>query len=259
MRTTAPAGTQSVLRTVRLLKVVAERREIGWRLTDLAAHCGLDKSTTYRLLACLTSQRMLAQRVEDKRYVPGPLLYELSLSLPSYADFRDSVRPHLQDLSQRLKGTAFLYLLAGDEVICIDRVGATRPPPLTGIGTRRPILQSTFGVAMMLAMAAPRQKQITKQGTGEVPAGRASAYRKILQQSRRYGFGVNMNDIVPGLSCVAVPMFRQDGKTPFASLGVMAPSTDFVESRFRAIAKLVAGDARRIEAEHQHLIADFYL
>jgi DNA-binding IclR family transcriptional regulator len=257
MITKAPAGTQSVLRTVRLLKVIAERKDIGWRLTDLAAHCGLDKSTTYRLLACLTSQRMLAQRA-DKRYVPGPLLYELSLSLPSYADFRDSVRPHLQELARHLKGTAFLYLLAGDEVICIDRVGATLPPPLTGIGTRRPILQSTFGVAMMLAMGTARQKQILKQGIGDISAKRAAAYRKIFQQSKRYGFGVNMNDVVPGLSCVAVPMFRQDGKTPFASVGVMAPSTDFVESRLKSLAKSVAGDVRHMESQFQHQIAYFH-
>ena len=31
------SGTQSIERTVRLLKAVAERKDIGWRLTDLAA------------------------------------------------------------------------------------------------------------------------------------------------------------------------------------------------------------------------------
>ena len=77
-----PAGTQSLGRSIRLMRVLATRGEIGWRLSDLAAACGLDKGTAHRILASLVQERLVRQRPGDRRYLPGPLLFELSLALP---------------------------------------------------------------------------------------------------------------------------------------------------------------------------------
>ncbi len=252
----APSGTQTILRTVQLLKAVAERKEIGWRLTDLAAHCGLEKSTAYRIVAGLASQRVLRQRPRDRRYVAGPLLYELSLALPTHDAFKQAVHTHLLDLTRRLNGIAVLYLLAGNETVCIDRVGETSPPPLTGIGTRRPLLQSTFGMSMLLAMPKARQKEFLQPAGAKPSSGdRAAGYRRILQRSRRYGFGLNIDDIVPALTTVAVPVFDQNG-FPFASIGIMAPTRDVPESRLASIAKILNERVRRLETEHSELIVE---
>lgn len=252
----APSGTQSILRTVQLLKVIAERKEIGWRLTDLATHCGLDKSTTYRIVACLTSQRILRQRPLDRRYVAGPLLYELSLALPVHASFKEAVHPHLHELSRRVKGIAFLYLLAGNEVICIDRAGATHPQPLTGIGTRRPILQSTFGISMLLAMPRARQREL-QSADAQAAARRPPGYQRIYARSRHYGFGVNIDDIVPALTTVAVALRDQDGM-PFASIGVMAPTAEVPKPRIKVLAKALYEHARRIEEGQTNLIRELH-
>ena len=48
-----PTGTQTLSRSIRLLRVLATRGDIGWRLSDLAAACELDKSTAHRMLAGL--------------------------------------------------------------------------------------------------------------------------------------------------------------------------------------------------------------
>ena len=60
-----------------LLREVASRGSSGWRLTDLAAHCGLDKATAYRMLRCLEEERLVKRRASDRHYLPGPLLFEL--------------------------------------------------------------------------------------------------------------------------------------------------------------------------------------
>src|SRR5919106_3409986 len=74
-------GTQTVGRAVSLLREVAARGSFGWRLTDLAAHCGLDKATAYRMLKCLEEERLVKRRASDRHYLPGPLLFELGLTL----------------------------------------------------------------------------------------------------------------------------------------------------------------------------------
>lgn len=259
----APAGTQSIARTVQLLKVVASRKDIGWRLTDLAAHCGLQKSTAYRIVAALTAQRILRQRPQDRRYVAGPLLYELALAVPAHAAFRDAVHGHLEVLARRLKGIAFLYLRADHEVICIDRVGANSPAPLTGIGTRRVIAQSTFGISILVALPRAEQRELlqhpeTLRALADPALGERSAgYRQILLRSRRYGFGVNIDDIVPALTTIAVPVLDAAGR-PIASIGMMAPSSVYPESRVRPIARELTERARQITRDHGTLIGELH-
>jgi DNA-binding IclR family transcriptional regulator len=260
MTKTAPAGTQSVLRSIQVMKAVAERKEIGWRLTDLASHCKLGKATTYRLVASLASQRLLQQRPADKRYVPGPLLFELALALPAHGRFKEVVHQELLRLSRQIRGIAFLYLLAGDEAVCIDRVGASAIPPLTGVGTRRLIAQSTFGISMLLAMPRSQQEAILKQNRQAAPAlaQRNSGYRGILQQSRLHGFGLNQDIIVPGMTTIAVPLLKPD-RSPFASLGIMAPTSEFTAARIASVAAVLKDHAARIVEEQNALIAEIGL
>ena len=251
--TNIPYGTRSIVRTVQLVKLVAERGQIGWRLTDLATQCGLGKSTVFRILSCLTAQRMIRQRTTDRRYVAGPLLYELSLALPMHSGFKDVVHAHLEDIARRIKAVAFLHLLAGDEVICIDRAGTTTTQPLTGIGTRRPILQSTFGISMLLAMSPSRQREMLSaevKGAGK----RSVAYRRILNRSKQYGYGVHIDDVLPGLT-ISVPILEKSGE-PIASIGITMADSKAPESRIKSVAEFLQDRARRIEKENSDLIAE---
>ena len=257
MPKSAPVGTQSVLRSIQVMKAVADRKEIGWRLTDLASHCNLDKATTYRLVASLASQRLLRQRPIDKRYVPGQLIFELALALPSLNRFKETIHLELVKLSRQMKGIAFLYLLAGDETVCIDRVGASSIPPLTGVGTRRLLAHSTFGISMLLTMPRSVQDAILKRNRLSSPAlsERAPRYRAILKRSRKHGFGFNINDIVHGLTTIAVPLMKADG-LPFASLGIMAPSTDFSSAHVTRVVNTLREQANCIATDQRDLIAE---
>lgn len=247
-RKNPPEGTQSIVRTVSILKAVAERREIGWRLTDLAAHCKLNKATASRICACLASQRLLQQRPGDRRYVAGPLLFELSLAVPTYAEYRDAARPELALVSRKIGGIAFLYLLSGEETICVDRVVATEVPSITGVGTRRLLIESTFGISMLLAMPKKDQRAIQRanQGAPHLASGaRADAHRRILLRSRRYGFGFNRGDIVPGITGIAVPVLNKLGR-PVASIGAMGPTSNLAGKQLRAVVSLLRESALRI-------------
>ncbi|OVZ66440.1 MULTISPECIES: IclR family transcriptional regulator [unclassified Pigmentiphaga] len=253
----APAGTQSIIRTINILKAVADRREIGWRLTDLAAHCGLGKSTTYRIVACLCSERMLQQRPDDRRYIPGQLLYELALALPSYAAFKDAAHPGLEQLSKRLGGIAFLYLRSGEEAVCIDRVGDAAVPAITGVGTRRLLSESTFGISMLFAM--PRQERelllaANRRDPHAAKGERAAAYRRILQRSRRCGFGLNEGDITQGTTGIAVPVVDRF-KRPIASIGVMVPSEKCGADRRPRVLALLRETALALAADSAFSVA----
>lgn len=252
MKKSLASGTQSLVRTIEVLKAVASRKEIGWRLTDLARHCGMPKSTVHRIVACLQVQGMVEQRPGDRRYVPGSLLFELALSLPAHFAFREALHGELEKIVR--SGTiAFLYLKSGAEVVCIDQVGELKVPPLITIGTRRKIIESTFGIAMLLAMPKKEQEAhafITESG----PRSRRSAdYRRVLRRSLEHGFGFNGNDVSPGVSAVAVPLLDR-ALRPFAAIGLVGPSSKFPEAQLTDIVAGLRNEARRIERRHGALI-----
>lgn len=258
------SGTQSIQRTVMILKAVAERKDIGWRLTDLALYCGLGKTTSHRILKCLVAERLIRQRAGDRRYVPGPLLFELASSLPSHMAFRDALHQELDAIARRHNGFAFLHLRSGEETVCVDRVGTSSVNPLTVIGTRRPLTESTAGVAILLAMdkrscdAALALIRRSKRATSESARRRATVYKTILAQSRRRGYAFSLGDVVSGLGAIAQPL--HDGKNrPFGALGLMGPVSQFAGDKLPKLAALLQRDAQRIERNQAQLIAELSL
>lgn len=245
-------GTQSIHRSVTLLKAVAERKDIGWRLGDLADYCDLEKTTAHRMLKCLVDEGMLRQRVDDRRYIPGPLMFELASSLPAYMDFRDALHPELEDMARHHNGVAFLHLRSGNETVCIDRVGDAEVNPFTVTGTRRPLSLSTAGVAILLALSERERREVMAgmqiRIQTESQQRRVAVYRKILRQSARFGYSFSLGDVVPGLGAIAAPLLDAAGK-PFAAIGLMGPIEQFTEGRQQKLVAALTRDAQRITRE----------
>lgn len=254
MPLTPVRGTQTVSRAVTLMKAVAARPQQGWRLVDLAAHCACDKGTAHRMLAGLVQARLIGQRASDRHYVPGPLLFELGLSVSDLGAFAARSSPALTRLSKGAPGVAFLYLRSDDDFVCAARAG---PDTLKGLsihpGTRRPLAVAAGGVAILLALPLREQQHIIAANLRQIAsfgAARQSAVQKMLRRSRRAGFGLNLADVVPGIHAVGVPLFDATGQV-FASLSLSGPPQSLPRTRIDAVAALLHDEARRLEREAQ--------
>jgi DNA-binding IclR family transcriptional regulator len=226
-------GTQSIERAVALLKELSARGTFGWRLSDLAAHCNLDKGTAHRILNCLQRERLVQRRESDRHYLPGPLLFELSLTLPPLAEFQAACQAPLGRVARRTRGVAFLYLRSGGDFVCAARVGNT---PLKGlsiqVGTRRPLVSASGGVAILVALPEDESRKIIAENMKRIARFgelRAKSIEKMIRRSREHGFGINLGDVVPGINSFGLAI--QDAKgAPFASLTVSGASDDFPPS-----------------------------
>jgi len=252
MQATAVRGTQTLSRAVVLMKAVAERPLQGWRLTDLAAHCGFDKGSAHRLLAGLVHERLVQQRAGDRHYVPGPLLYELGLGVTPLAAFRQACAPALARMARLTRSLAFLYLKSGHEFVCAARVGSSSLKGMSvEVGTRRPLVVSAAGVAILLALPAEEQARVEKANLKQIEpvgAARVAAVRKMLRRSRRHGFGVNLADVVPGINAFGVPLFDAE-RRPFASISVVGPVAAMPRTRLAEFEAMLRAEAARIEGE----------
>jgi len=242
-------GTQSIERAVALLKELSARGTFGWRLSDLAAHCNLDKGTAHRILSCLQRERLVQQRERDRHYLPGPLLFELSLTLPPLAEFQAACQAPLSRVARRTGGVAFLYLRSGADFVCAARIGATSIKGLSiQVGTRRPLVSSAGGVAILVALPDEESRSIISENMKRIARFgdlRTKSIERMIRRSQSHGFGVNLGDVVPGINSFGVAVKDSKG-APFASLTVSGASADFPASGIQKVVAVLEEEGSQI-------------
>ena len=248
-------GTRSLTRGVRLMRMIASRPQFGWRLSDLAAACDLDRATVHRMLACMTEERLVVQRPADRHYLPGPLMYELGLALPEQVQFQLRAEAMLQSFARRMGGVAVLLLRSGNEYVCSVRAGTLA---LSGSvlypGARRPLFTAAGGVAILQTLAPDEARAVLLDNVAQEVArcgtGRLAALQKMRERSDRHGFGVNLGDVVPGVHAFAVPV--RSGDTTFASLSLLGTPElyggerlEHLRTELNAAAQALGAEARK--------------
>jgi len=248
------SGTQSIERAVRVLTEVTARSRFGWRPTDLAARCGLDRATTHRILACLVRERLVHQRAVDGHYLPGPLLFELALSLPGYDALRRQCEPILARLARRARGYALLSVRSFDDAVCIASAGT---PAYLGtafdVGTRRPLIAIAAGVAMLMAMPRAQAQAIVDRELASLQ-DRKSLVR-MWRRSLALGFAANVGYTARGVNAVAVPLRDPDGSV-FGSLAIAASAAELPSGKLHDTRTALAEEGRRVERLARHSLPE---
>ena len=243
-------GTQSVERTLHLLRAIATRGHFGWRLTDLIAHCGMSRSTAHRLLTCLVRERLLSFRPSNRHYVLGPLLFELSLSLPEhYPDFVRACHEPMSRITRQFGGVTYLIVRSHADAVCVARVGV---PSLKGmtveVGTRKPLMSTVGGIAILIALGADERRRIVEQNRKDMrqhEMPRFDSLEKVLRDSLRQGFAVNHGVIVPDINAVGFAVNDPIGE-PFAALVASGSANDFPASRTKQIMTKLSEEGAQI-------------
>ncbi len=251
----APAqhGTQSIERALRILRELAARGEFGWRLSDLAARCEVDKGTVHRVLSCLVRERFVQQRSVDKHYFPGPMLFELGLSLPGYAAFQQACERRMARFALDTEAIAWLMLRSGNEYVCAVRKGDLELRGfMVHVGTRRPLFTSVGGVAIMQTLPSLEAENILldniQHEEGQRGDVRLGALKKMRDRSQRHGFGVNLGDVAPGVHAFAVPVCDGNGRA-VAAVCLTGVPEQFDEPRIPEIRRMLTELAVDVEAD----------
>ncbi len=255
----ATRGTQSIERALLVLRELSARARPGWRLTDIAERCGLDRGTASRILACLVRERFAIKRRSDRHYLPGPALYELGHALPEMVAFEALCRPALARLAARTRCVAFLYLRSDKDFVCVAREGEDSIKGLSiEVGTRRALCLSAGGVAMLVALPAEIRAMVMAENLRRIRKARdrrLPAIERMIRRSEGRGAGVNLGDVVPRITALAVPI-RGPGGVPFASLTVSGPFELLPRDRVEETLVAIEREVLAIEAKLRPALTD---
>lgn len=252
-------GTQSIERALQVLRELSARARPGWRLTDIAERCGLDRGTASRILSCLVRERFAVKRRSDRHYLPGPALYELGHALPEMVAFETLCRPALGRLAARTRCVAFLYLRSDKDFVCVARAGEDSIKGLSiEVGTRRALCLSAGGVAMLIALPVEARAAVLAENLQRMRKARdrrLPAVERMIRRSEVRGAGVNLGDVVPRITALAVAIHGPGG-APFASLTVSGPFELLPRDRVEETLAAIEREARAIEAKARPALAD---
>lgn len=226
-----------VLKAVAVLGHVA-RAPGPLSLAALSALVELPKPTTHRLARLLEHAGLVWQDPLTRRYVVGNRLVDLGFHAIRNAPAHRNRRLLLERLSEKLAETVNLAILAGDEVLYLDRVESSWPLRMDfKPGSRVPI-HCTANGKLLLAYAAPavrarlfRSLRLTPV-TARTITDRARLTRE-LAVIRGRGWSEDDEEFLAGVCCVAVPVCDRRGRV-IAGLAVSAPSARLTIAQARA-------------------------
>lgn len=192
---------ESVGRAVQLLTEIS-RAERAVTLTELVELLGWNKASVYRFLRTLEAYGVV-RKVDDRKYVLGPLLITLGQQALQSLDLPGIARPHLESLHADLGETANVAILDGDEIVYIARVeGSHILGAKLGIGARLPAYCTSMGQVLLADLADDTVRRLLRRRTferhGPNTLTSLEALLERLELVRRRGFALNDEELAAG-------------------------------------------------------------
>jgi len=245
------SGTQSIERTISLLRELATFGSRGAKVSELAARLELEYPTVHRIVRCLVAQRMIEKSKERGRYSLGPLVYELGLSVPQRMNLREKCENSTTRLAEITGDTVFLNVRSGYDVLCIDRKEGAFPIKtlIFEIGNRRPLGIGAGGIALLMHINDDDLMQMISVNTQRLKAFGYITPKNVLARVRRareQGYVFTEDIVIRGVSAVSIPFGGHHG-LPWAAISIASVPSRMPPSRQMELVKLLKNEIATLE------------
>ncbi len=246
------SGTQSIERTISLLRELATFGSRGAKVSELAARVELEYPTAHRIVRCLVAQRMIEKSKDRGRYSLGPLVYELGLSVPQRMNLREKCENSTTRLAEITGDTVFLNVRSGYDVLCIDRKEGTFPIKtlIFEIGNRRPLGIGAGGIALLMHIDDDDLMQMINFNTQRLKAFGYITPKNVLARVRRareQGYVFTEDIVIRGVSAVSIPFGGHHG-LPWAAISIASVPSRMPPSRQMELVKLLKNEIATLES-----------
>lgn len=252
---------QSVVRSLDILELL--NREPAAGVSQIAGRLGLDKSTVHRLLTTLRAKGYVRQDPDTQSYSNSLKLLELGLSSVDRKGLMRKARPHLETLAAATRETVNLALLDGVDIVYVDKIESTEVIRADlGVGRSWPAYATSLGKAILSHLPEERvQSLFRNEGFAKLTANTLDSLEELLtdlRTTRRRGYAIDNEELLPGLACVAAAVTGFSGE-PLGAVSVAYPRYRYQQGSAaeQRIIEAVATTARDISHELGHTGAAF--
>lgn len=231
--TAATPGTRAVDRAADLVSTVV-RADAPMTFADLQEASGLAKSTTSRMLTALERSGLL-ERDAAGSYVAGSLFWLYAARHDPWEELVRLARPTMKAIGRETHETVHLSVARGDRAVQVAQVDSTYL-----LGTRDwtevdvPAHCSALG-KVLLAWGALDLPEVPLTRQTPATLTHPDRLRRDVDQARRRGWAITVDELEVGLTGVAVPIHGPRGDV-VAALGISGP-TPRLEGRLEELGR----------------------
>ncbi|HSM25412.1 MAG TPA: IclR family transcriptional regulator [Anaerolineaceae bacterium] len=243
---------QTIDRVIQIMDCFSiDQNELGVR--EVARLTGLSSSVCGRLMMALRDQGLLLQNPESRAYSVGPKSLRWAEVYTTNLDIRNVSLPVIHELLLETKETISLYILEGDERLCVERMESAQNVRIVArIGRRLPLYAGSAGKLLLAFLPETRQEEIlataqlvpfTNKTITDIDKLKAELIR-----IRKQGYAFSDGEWVEDAAGIASPIFDMKGDI-LAALTISGPSFRFTPEKISFHREKVLLSSERISID----------
>lgn len=240
---------KSIEKAAAILKLFSKDKPM-LTLHDIHQQTDLNKTTAMRFCNTLTSIGFL-----EKVYVGQAPYYRLGIELFMIGsnviksiDLTERAKKYLQEISNTLEDSAYLFIERNYKAYCIDAVKGSYfiQDATTNIGDVLPWNSGGAALAILAYVEPVKQAEILE--TLQLNQEEQRYLLNRLELIRSNGYSFSSNEVKPGTSAVGAPIFNHEGHV-VASISVGGIDHRFNNERLPQIVELTKTAANKLSQE----------
>ncbi|ACZ86771.1 IclR family transcriptional regulator [Streptosporangium roseum] len=253
-RADGTGGVQSVDRAISILEILSQRQEAG--VSEVAVEIGVHKSTAFRLLGALESRGLVEQAEDRGKYRLSFGMVRLAGGVAARLDLTQQSRPVCRRLAEEIGETVNIAVLRSHYAVNLDQVrGPAAVTTQNWVGQLTPLHATSSGKVLLAHLdARHRARLLDAAGFERYTPGTITsvpALEEQLDEARRRGYAVTLEEYEIGLNAVAAPIRSHDGEV-VAAVSASGPAYRLGEERLHDLAPVLVAGARDISHRLGH-------
>jgi len=238
----------SIIRACKILKSFQGDKPYC-KVSELARHLALDRSTAYRILLSLEKCGLVEKDKETGKYSLGLASFEIGNAYLRQMDFIRISKPIMEELAQKVQETVHLAVLSDTEIFYVDKCDSPRSlGVMSKIGQRAPIYCTALGKVLLAHQTEEEQSRIVDRIPFKPYTKRTITSRgrltEELKKIRELGYGVDHKEYEEDVECIAAPI-RDHLGNPIAALSISGP----IQKIGTPLEKTFVGEVKRAVAQ----------
>jgi DNA-binding IclR family transcriptional regulator len=244
-----PRTIQSVDRAAMLIKAIADSRQPP-TVIELAAACGLNRSTAWRLLATLDAHGLIERDPISQRYSLGYAFLRIAAGAEPDPLVRQA-RPVLERLSNETGEATNLAVAKRFRLVYVDQVDPPQIMAPNWFGRTVPLHATSTGKAYLAFMSREEQAAALGGRLERYTATTITDRRTLdaeLAEVRRTGFATCVGELEESLFGASAPVLSEQGR-PVAIVSVWGTERRLPRERLADIGRRAVAAADEIKGD----------
>jgi len=243
---------QMLDRTIAILDTFnLDKSSLGVR--EVARQTGLSSSTVGRIMGYMREKGILNQDPETQQYMMGAKVLAWAGIYTVTSDVRSVALPVMVRLQEMTRETISLYVLEGNERVCVERFESPETVRIVArVGRRIPLYAGSAGKVFLAFMTKERRESVLQSieitAMTERTITDIDQLRQNLKQIREVGYATSNGEWIIDAAGTAAPVFDMHGNV-VAAISISGPAQRFDDTKMKEMGRLLIKETGLISKE----------